>query len=569
MLKRLLFGHCGALLLCLCTLAGCSNTGKNKKAQENRANEGASAPGAVSGAPAGVLSALVASAATDNTAAPSTVAESTRDPSPGGESELPRAAVTLPSEESGPRIYSKRRHVWIYYEPNSEGGWMGFLGLGSSVALGQGEARPGPGCGSFYPIKPRGWVCLNEKTTLDPKDPEYVAIRKFAPKLNEPFPHNYGESRGLVRYTSIPTREQQMRKEYQLSEHLDNVQRLRSGQMAPDDIPKALRGVDVTVAGNGPPEEFAMLPRGIPESRDVLKPLSTVAWSHQFDAEGRTWLVTADLALVAKDRVSPYPRSRFQGVSLEKNVRLPLAFVRYEPRQRYRKTGQDAPEPSGQMWPRMTILPIEDGPAVQLGDKKYYRVKGMDEFVDANDVSVARLVAQTPWGARISEYRAVEGAPEHKPNSVAAPMSERGTWVEVSVLGGWMVAYENTRPVFATLIAPGRGGVPTRGVDPLKTASTPVGTFRVDGKFYTATMANEAFVHSDVPYSQNFHGPHVLHQAYWHDGWGEKRSAGCINLSPIDSLWFFHWTEPQIPDGWFGMRSDKQAGAATIVWVHS
>ena len=123
-----------------------------------------------------------------------------------------------------------------------------------------------------------------------------------------------------------------------------------------------------------------------------------------------------------------------------------------------------------------------------------------------------------------------------------------------------MIAYEDTKPVFATLIAPGRGGVPTKGIDPIETASTPVGAFRVDGKFWTGTMTNKAFVHADVPYVLNFHGAHALHMAYWHDNWGEKTSGGCINLSPEDSRWFFLWSEPAIPPGWHGMRSDKEFG---------
>jgi hypothetical protein len=82
-------------------------------------------------------------------------------------------------------------------------------------------------------------------------------------------------------------------------------------------------------------------------------------------------------------------------------------------------------------------------------------------------------------------------------------------------------------------------------------------------------MSNKAFVHADVPFILNFHGPHALHMAYWHDTWGEKTSGGCINLSPLDAIWFFHWSEPAVPAGWHGMRSDKEAGPATVVIVHS
>jgi hypothetical protein len=480
---------------------------------------------------------------------------------------LPVASAGAVETPEGPRIYSKRRHVWIFYEPNASSGWAGFLGLGSSVRLKSTQSRAGDGCGAFYPVEPRGWVCLNHKTTLDPNEPEYRAIAKFAPKLDSPFPHHYGESRGAPRYTEIPTREQQFKREYQLKEHLEAVEKLRAGTLAEADVPKSLRGVDVKLAGSGPPPELALFPRGIQESRDYLKPLSTVAWSHEFDAEGRTWLVTADLALVPKDKVTPYPRSEFGGVKLDDTMHLPIAFTRYEARRKHKRGADGIVQPTGEMWERMSILPIVDGQPLEAEGKRYYRLKGSDELIETEDATVARLSPETPWGA------AVEGAPadakrDPGAHTVRAPEGGRRSWVEVSVLGGWMVAYENTKPVFATLIAPGRGGIPARGIDPLETASTPVGTFRVDGKFFTSTMANPAFVHSDVPFAQNFHGPHVLHQAYWHDGWGEKRSAGCINLAPKDALWFFHWTEPLIPPGWYGIRSDKQAGPSTVVWVH-
>jgi hypothetical protein len=157
------------------------------------------------------------------------------------------------------------------------------------------------------------------------------------------------------------------------------------------------------------------------------------------------------------------------------------------------------------------------------------------------------------------------------PPQVRARTGGRRTWVDVSVLGGTLVAYEGDRPVFATLISPGRGGVPVRGRDALETASTPTGTFRVDGKFVTATMVsstNDLLVHTEVQYVQNFHGPHALHGAYWHDAWGEKKSGGCVNLSPIDAKRLFEWGEPAIPTDWYGMRSVPEMGPATVVVVH-
>ena len=82
------------------------------------------------------------------------------------------------------------------------------------------------------------------------------------------------------------------------------------------------------------------------------------------------------------------------------------------------------------------------------------------------------------------------------------------------------------------------------------------------------SSTNDLVVHTEVQYVQNFHGPHALHGAYWHDSWGEPKSGGCINLSPIDAKRVFDWTEPELPKGWYGMRSVADVGAVTAVWVH-
>jgi hypothetical protein len=82
------------------------------------------------------------------------------------------------------------------------------------------------------------------------------------------------------------------------------------------------------------------------------------------------------------------------------------------------------------------------------------------------------------------------------------------------------------------------------------------------------SSSNDLIVHTEVQYVQNFHGPHALHGAYWHDLWGEPKSGGCINLAPIDAKRVFEWTEPELPKDWYGMRSVADVGAVTAVWVH-
>ena len=78
---------------------------------------------------------------------------------------------------------------------------------------------------------------------------------------------------------------------------------------------------------------------------------------------------------------------------------------------------------------------------------------------------------------------------------------------------------------------------------------------------------DETLLHSDVPWTQNFHGPHALHTAYWHDQWGEKKSGGCVNVSPADGRFLFGWTDPPLPEGWHGMRLERDAPSTRMV-VH-
>jgi hypothetical protein len=76
------------------------------------------------------------------------------------------------------------------------------------------------------------------------------------------------------------------------------------------------------------------------------------------------------------------------------------------------------------------------------------------------------------------------------------------------------------------------------------------------------SSASDDIVHAEVQCV------HALHGAYWHDGWGEPKSGGCINLAPIDSQRMFEWTDPAVPPGWHGLRAVPEMGRSTAVVVH-
>jgi hypothetical protein len=137
--------------------------------------------------------------------------------------------------------------------------------------------------------------------------------------------------------------------------------------------------------------------------------------------------------------------------------------------------------------------------------------------------------------------------------ALVAPPAEvtRSTerWIDVDVPSQTLVAYEGTRPAYATLVSTGRGAAGMSG-------TTPEGVHRVWVKILGSDMGNatrddeEHYSLEDVPYVQFFDGAVALHGTYWHGDFGRARSHGCVNLAPIDAQWMFAFTEPHLPSGW-------------------
>ena len=434
------------------------------------------------------------------------------------------------------RVYARSRYVWIRESPAAGAPWIGYLWLGGSVKLRRARPYYGPGCLTWYAVEPRGFVCVDDqRATLNADDPVVKEIAKYAPRLDTPWPHQYGESRDAQLYKELPSPEEQRAREWDLTAHLERVAAARRG-----DVDELLRGVDLTDATDDP-FHLVGLPAAAHEQRTRLKPRSTVAYSREVRHGERSFLLSADLMWVPKDRVAPYPKVTFHGVRLGVDAKLPLAFFRGEDRPTYERR-DDALVLTGKKLARLSWVELT-GKRREFDGDEYLEAKGGD-WVKAKEAVVPQPRDKTPWGAAIGQ-----------PDTTGSAPRGRATWIDASVWGGWLLAYEGTKPVYATMISPGRGGTPVPGKDPLETASTPVGTFRITGKFATATMvAPHEFTHSDVPWTQNFSGPHALHGAYWHNDWGNRKSAGCVNVSPIDGKWLFEFTEPTVPEGWHAVR---------------
>jgi hypothetical protein len=71
----------------------------------------------------------------------------------------------------------------------------------------------------------------------------------------------------------------------------------------------------------------------------------------------------------------------------------------------------------------------------------------------------------------------------------------------------------------------------------------------------------------EVPWVQYFHKGVALHGAFWHRDFGHVHSHGCVNLAPLDAMFLFHQTSPDLPAGWSAVFPTP-AEKATLVNVH-
>ncbi|MCK6592294.1 MAG: L,D-transpeptidase, partial [Polyangiaceae bacterium] len=139
--------------------------------------------------------------------------------------------------------------------------------------------------------------------------------------------------------------------------------------------------------------------------------------------------------------------------------------------------------------------------------------------------------------------------------SLAAPPPEVDVaagerWIDVDLATQTLVAYEGPKPVFTTLVSTGKGR-------PGSVTVTPKGVFRVWIKLLSSDMDNledenaaRYYRMETVPYVQYFSKGVGLHGAFWHRGFGQVRSHGCVNLAPLDAQRLFAWTSPRLPAGW-------------------
>lgn len=241
---------------------------------------------------------------------------------------------------------------------------------------------------------------------------------------------------------------------------------------------------------------------------------------------GKRYWITSGGELIDAGVIATFSPSRFRGIALDDQLTLPLAWVHARKHPRAAITLYDAPDGAaiGTLPARAVVSITEDtgGPFVRTPDG----------WLARRDLRIA--------------------APASPPAEVAG--GEK--WFDIDLDEQVLVAYEGVTPVYATLVSTGKWD-----------HRTPAAIARVASKLETATMSSDkrdVYSVADVPWTMYYDGNFALHTSYWHDGFGDPRSHGCVNLAPRDARLLYHWSSPDAPPGWTAVYGDEDTPGSLV-----
>lgn len=229
---------------------------------------------------------------------------------------------------------------------------------------------------------------------------------------------------------------------------------------------------------------------------------------------------------VRSELLAPALVSRFSGVFLpEEALPYPMAWLLLD-----------------------TVPSRSPGAAVVDGDMPLYRYTRVNLY-SAHEIDGWRWyqVGPNQW---IHQTRVAKIIPVERPAEVD---TER--WVSVDLYEQVLIAYEGTRPVFATLVSSG-----------LADWSTNEGLYNIYVRYPRTPMSGaegqeDFYSLEEVPYTLYYDGEIGLHGTYWHDSFGYRHSHGCVNMSIMDAKWVYEFTSTE-----FDFTVSNDLGAAVYVY---
>ncbi|HEY6557184.1 MAG TPA: L,D-transpeptidase [Polyangiaceae bacterium] len=482
--------------------------------------------------------------------------------------------VPVPAPD-GPKLAPLALVTPIYAKPDARAEAVGYLRVGARIARSPEPVSQRSCPGGWYAVRPVGFVCAGTDATVKLDHPVARAIQ-VEPDRKKPMPYKYAFVRAIApNYLRVPTTDEQFKFEMRLERHLRNWRKLREKWDALDvganDVPLDEHGFaigtipehalpmdeSVRFGGNGDDRVPWWLEGGrrIPNISsfrtpayaviaDRVKRHAGVALIGTFvadaKAQNRRFAISADGRLLPADKLKADSGSPFHGYSI-RELGLPVAFARRAGANAWHVKGGDLEKGEPLGW--REFIPLS-GRVREIGGVRIVQARD-GRWLRSQDVKTAAKPSKLPVWAKRGQK-----------------------WIDIGIVSQTMVLWEGDRPVYATLVSTGKGGLG----EPGKTLSTPRGTFRVYQKHVTTTMDSDVADHEfelrDVPWVMYFKGGYALHGAYWHDDFGRVRSHGCVNVAPIDARYTFLWASPDVPEHWHAAYASETFGQGTLVHIH-
>ena len=455
--------------------------------------------------------------------------------------------------------------VAVYERPNMDARQLGYIRLGTRMMVT--PAIEGSGCAKGWHGLPQGgYACASKGLVVDAKRPPYLPSPP-SPRVDDAIPYDYAFVRrwNTPMWWRIPTTDEQriandlrVVREQEREGIADEAAEGGDPGAEPDATATAtLPSVtdepapvaeDTAVTGavdeaggadsEATPEEEAE-PVKLPLSPETpwLERGYFLSVGEEIEADGdrAAWWKTARGAYVEKSATTVYQTKDYQGMVLD-DIEYPFGFVMADEESLYELQDGDRLKKVKAV-ERRTFLDLEG--ETEIRGKRY--------LLTSDGLLVREKVVRLP-----------------DLQSRPADLEPWERWVDVSLEKQILIAYEGDLPVFITLVSTGKKGTEEEPFE------TPTGRWRIRSKHISSTMdGNTAsdgnYSIQDVPWAMFFDGSYALHGAFWHRGFGYRRSHGCVNLGPSDARWLFFWTTPYLPSGWHGVHANEQALGTTVI----
>lgn len=110
--------------------------------------------------------------------------------------------------------------------------------------------------------------------------------------------------------------------------------------------------------------------------------------------------------------------------------------------------------------------------------------------------------------------------------------------------------FEGKREVYFCTVS--TGAIYNAAGEKVDSWGTPVGPHPIWRKLISLHMSGGAtgagWDTMGIPWTSLFAGEGMaLHSTFWHNGYGERLSHGCVNMRPDDAKWVFRWCLPEVP----------------------